>query len=344
MKFVDEAHIRVQAGDGGNGCVSFRREKYIPLGGPDGGDGGDGGSVYLEGSAHLNTLIDFRHTRHFAAQRGHNGTGRNCTGRKGEDLIIPVPVGTVVIDTDTHETLGDLVAPGQRLLVARGGFHGLGNTRFKSSTNRAPRQSSSGTSGEQRNLQLELRLLADVGLLGLPNAGKSTLLRTLSAARPRVADYPFTTLYPVLGVVSVGARQSFVMADIPGLIKGAAQGAGLGTQFLRHLSRTRLLLHVVDAAPLDPTHSPSAAVNETATELAQFSADLAGRERWIVLNKVDLLEPAQREAACRELTERLQWKGPVFVISAATGEGTEALKQAIMNHLEPHDRDTQTAG
>ena len=339
MKFVDEAHIRVQGGDGGNGCVSFRREKYIPLGGPDGGDGGDGGSVYLEANAHLNTLVDFRHTRHFAAQRGQNGAGRERTGSKGEDLIIQVPVGTVAIDTDTQETLGDLVSPGQRLLVARGGFHGLGNTRYKSSTNRAPRQSTPGTAGEQRTLQLELKLLADAGLLGLPNAGKSTLLRALSAARPRVADYPFTTLYPSLGVVSVGPGQSFVMADIPGLIKGAAQGAGLGIQFLRHLSRTRLLLHVVDAAPLDPAHAPWEAVRETVAELEQFSSELAGRERWIVCNKIDLLEPALREAACRELADRLGWEGPVFAISAATGEGTLPLKQAIMRYLETHEGD-----
>lgn len=344
MKFADEAHIRVQGGDGGNGCVSFRREKYIPLGGPNGGDGGDGGNVYLEANADLNTLIDFRHTRHFAAQRGQNGSGRNCSGKKGADLIIPVPVGTIAIDSDTNEAIGDLVSPDQRLLVAQGGHRGVGNTRFKSSTNRAPRQSTNGTPGEQRSLQLELKLLADVGLLGLPNAGKSTLLRMLSAARPRVADYPFTTLYPALGVVRVDTHHSFVMADIPGLIKGAAEGAGLGIQFLRHLSRTRLLLHIVDAAPLQPGQAPWEAIRETSAELEKFSAELASRERWLVCNKVDLLGAGHRGQACHELRSRLGWEGPLFAISAATGEGTEALKREIIRYLETRENDTQTPG
>ncbi|MDY0049395.1 MAG: GTPase ObgE, partial [Halothiobacillaceae bacterium] len=256
MKFVDEARIRVKAGDGGNGVVSFRREKFVPLGGPDGGDGGDGGSVCLEGDMNLNTLADFRYQRHFEAQRGQNGSGGNCTGAKGEDAIVPVPLGTVVHDEDTGEIIGEVVKSGERLLVAQGGFHGLGNTRFKSSTNRAPRQCTKGSTGDERRLRLELKVLADVGLLGMPNAGKSTLIRAVSAARPKVADYPFTTLHPNLGVVSVEPHRSFVVADIPGLIEGAAEGAGLGIQFLRHLARNRLLLHVLDVAPLDEARDP----------------------------------------------------------------------------------------
>jgi len=333
MKFVDEATIDVKAGDGGNGCVSFRREKYIPFGGPDGGDGGDGGSVYLVADSNLNTLADFRFERRFQAQRGENGRGRNCTGKSGDDREVRVPVGTLVYQDDTDELMGDLVADGQRLLVARGGFHGLGNLRYKSSTNRAPRQSKPGTPGEQRSLRLELKLLADVGLLGKPNAGKSTLIRAISAARPKVADYPFTTLYPSLGVVRAGPQRSFVVADIPGLIEGAAEGAGLGVQFLKHLSRTGLLLHLVDMAPLDGS-DPVADVWTIVHELEKFSAELGARERWLILNKVDLLPAEEREARCGDIVQRLDWQGPVFQISALSGEGTETLVSAIMDYIE----------
>ena len=331
MKFIDEASIDVIAGDGGNGCVSFRREKYIPFGGPDGGDGGDGGSVWLEADANINTLVDFRHNRKFPAQRGENGKGRNCTGKSGDDLVVVVPVGTIVHEADTSELIGDLVRAGQRLLVARGGFHGLGNARFKSSTNRAPRQSKPGTPGERRRLHLELKLLADVGLLGLPNAGKSTLIRALSSARPKVADYPFTTLYPNLGVVSVSAHRSFVMADVPGLIEGAAEGTGLGIQFLKHLSRTRLLLHLVDTGPVG---DPVTDVATIAAELEKFSPELARRERWLVLNKIDLLPPDERGEYCDGIVTALGWTGPVFAISALSGDGTRELASAIMAFLE----------
>jgi GTPase len=334
MKFVDEAIIQVKAGDGGNGCVSFRREKFIPFGGPDGGDGGDGGSVWLVGDPAINTLVDFRHARMFRAGRGENGKGANCTGRSGEDLEIRVPVGTIVRDVDTGETIGELLDAEQRLLVAKGGFHGLGNTRYKSSTNRAPRRSSPGTPGEQRRLGLELRLLADVGLLGLPNAGKSTFIRAVSSARPKVADYPFTTLHPQLGVVRVGMDRSFVVADIPGLIEGAAEGAGLGIQFLRHLSRTRLLLHLVDIRPVDPGDEPLRAVRVIEEELRNFSAELAGAERWLVINKIDLLPEDERDGACRELVDRLGWSGPYYPISALAGVGTQALCERVMARLE----------
>jgi GTP-binding protein len=333
MKFVDEATIKVKAGDGGNGAVSFRREKYVPFGGPDGGDGGDGGSVYLVADEGINTLVDFRYERSFQAQRGENGTGRNCTGKSGADLEIRVPVGTTVYDQDTEECMGDLVTPGQRLLVAQGGFHGLGNTRYKSSTNRAPRQSKPGTPGEQRELRLELKVLADVGLLGKPNAGKSTLIRAVSAARPKVAEYPFTTLYPNLGVVRIAPHRGFVIADIPGLIEGAAEGAGLGIQFLKHLGRTRLLLHVVDVLPADGS-DPVADARAIAAELEKFSAELAQRERWLVLNKVDLLPESEREAHCRAIVEGLGWTGPVFQIAALSKLGTDRLMQRIMAHLE----------
>jgi GTP-binding protein len=333
MKFVDEATIDVKAGDGGNGCVSFRREKFIPLGGPDGGDGGDGGSVLMIGDATLNTLADFRYERRFAAQRGENGRGRNCTGKKGDDLEIRVPVGTLVYDEDTGELICDLIEDGQRVVVARGGFHGLGNARYKSSTNRAPRQSKPGTSGEQRSLRLELKLLADVGLLGKPNAGKSTLIRAISAARPKVADYPFTTLYPNLGVVRVEPHRSFVVADIPGLIEGAASGAGLGAQFLKHLSRTGLLLHLVDVAPMDGT-DPVQDVQAVVRELENFSADLARRERWLVLNKTDLLPEQDRQSRCRAIVERLRWDGPVFETSALSRQGTQSLVLAVMEHID----------
>ncbi|MGD8207607.1 MAG: GTPase ObgE [Thiohalocapsa sp.] len=343
MKFVDEATITVKAGDGGNGCVSFRREKYIPFGGPDGGDGGDGGSVFLIGDRNLNTLVDFRHTRRFEARRGENGRGRNMTGAQGEDVEVPVPLGTLVHEAETDELIGDVVREGQRLLVAQGGFHGLGNTRFKSSTNRAPRQSTDGTPGEQRSLRLELKLLADVGLLGLPNAGKSTLITAVSAARPKVADYPFTTLYPNLGVVRVGPQQSFVMADVPGLIEGAAEGAGLGIQFLKHLSRTRLLLHLVDVAPTDPNVDPVAQVRTIEAELERYSDELAGCERWLVLTKTDLLPPGERDGRCREIVGKLEWPSPYFAISAATGDGTEALINAIAEHLNDTVDEPQAA-
>ncbi|XKH00074.1 GTPase ObgE [Marinobacter nauticus] len=333
MKFVDEATIIVEAGKGGHGCLSFRREKYVPKGGPDGGDGGDGGSVYLEADGSLNTLIDYRFQRKHKAQNGEPGAGRNCTGTKADDLILPVPVGTTVVDMDTHEVLGDLTHEGQRLKVAQGGFHGLGNTRFKSSINRAPRQTTKGSEGELRNLRLELKVLADVGLLGLPNAGKSTFIRSVSAAKPKVANYPFTTLVPNLGVVSVQAHQSFVIADIPGLIEGAAEGAGLGIRFLKHLVRTRLLLHLVDVAPYDGS-SPAESVRTIARELEKFSETLASRPRWLVLNKVDMIAEQDREAHCQAIVDELGWDGPVFWISALTGEGTKPLVQAIMRWIE----------
>lgn len=331
MQFVDEVTVTVQAGKGGNGCLSFRREKFVPKGGPDGGDGGDGGSVILRADKDLNTLSDFRYQRKFRAETGEDGRGRNCSGRRGEDRILDVPVGTTVVDCDTGEILGDLTEAGQTLVVAQGGFHGLGNTRYKSSVNRAPRQTSSGTPGEQRELRLELKVLADVGLVGLPNAGKSTLIRAMSAARPRVADYPFTTLVPNLGVVSVAAHQSFVVADIPGLIEGAAEGAGLGIRFLRHLVRTRLLLHLVDPMPWDDA-DPVDSVRVISRELERFSPTLAERERWLVINKVDGLPDSEEE--CERIRQALDWKGPVFMISALSGQGVEALAQAVMRWLE----------
>lgn len=333
MKFVDEATIRVEAGRGGNGCMSFRREKFVPRGGPDGGDGGDGGSVYLLADASLNTLIDYRFQRKYRAESGQGGAGSNCNGKKGADMLLKVPVGTTVIDEDTGEVLGDLTEAGQRLMVAQGGFHGLGNTRYKSSVNRAPRQTSKGSDGESRNLRLELKVLADVGLLGLPNAGKSTFIRAVSAARPKVADYPFTTLVPNLGVVSVQAHRSFVVADIPGLIEGAAEGAGLGIRFLRHLVRTRLLLHLVDMAPFDGS-DPAESVRVIAHELEKFSPTLAARERWLVLNKMDLIPEGEREAHAKALIDDLGWVGPVYVVSALSAEGTLPLCQAIMSWIE----------
>lgn len=333
MKFVDEATISVFAGKGGNGCLSFRREKYIPKGGPDGGDGGDGGSVILQADDAINTLIDFRYQRQYRAKSGESGRGRNCTGAKGEDLVLQVPVGTTVVDIDTEEVLGDLTELGQTLVVAQGGFHGLGNTRFKSSTNRAPRQTTPGSEGETRNLRLELKVLADVGLLGLPNAGKSTLIRAISAAKPKVANYPFTTLVPNLGVVRVQAHRSFVVADIPGLIKGAAEGAGLGIRFLKHLVRTRLLLHVVDMQPYDGS-TPEEAVRDIADELEQFSPTLAERPRWLVLNKLDLIPEDQRETVCEQLLAALNWQGPVYKISAMAGEGLDLLCQDIMSWID----------
>jgi len=341
MKFVDEVTIEVQAGNGGDGCASFRREKFIPFGGPDGGDGGDGGSVFLVANPNLNTLVDFRYTRKFKAERGQNGMSRDCTGKGGEDLRIPVPVGTVVSDRNTGEVIGDLVTAGQALLVAQGGRHGVGNTRFKSSTNRAPRQFTKGTPGEVRELKLELKVLADVGLLGLPNAGKSTLIRAISAARPKVADYPFTTLIPSLGVVRVDTQRSFVVADIPGLIEGAAEGAGLGVRFLKHLARTRLLLHLVDVAPPDGS-DPVHGVQVIAHELEKFSPELAMRERWLVLNKIDLMPADERERHCEDIVQRLKWTGPVFRIAAIAGEGTQRLVQKIMDHIEAHPPQTDS--
>ena len=334
MKFVDEALVKVVAGHGGRGAIGFRREKFVPFGGPDGGDGGLGGSVWLRAQEGMNTLVDYRIRRTFRAQNGQPGGGQDCTGRGGEDLFVPVPVGTIVFDDETSETLGDLSRAGQTLLVARGGKGGWGNQRFKTSVNRTPRQSGPGLPGEARTLRVELRLLADVGLLGLPNAGKSTLIRAVSAARPKVADYPFTTLHPQLGVVAVGPLKSFVMADIPGLIEGAAEGAGLGIRFLKHLQRTRLLLHLVDIAPLDPDADPVAGAREIAVELKKFSPELAKKKRWLVLNKIDLLPPGEREKRCAEIVRRLRFRGPVFRISGATGEGTRELCQAVMQHLE----------
>ncbi|KRW62848.1 Obg family GTPase CgtA [Pseudomonas sp. TTU2014-080ASC] len=333
MKFVDEVSIYVKAGDGGNGMMSFRREKFIEKGGPNGGDGGDGGSVYIEADENLNTLVDYRYTRRFNAQNGEKGGSTDCTGRKGDDLILPVPVGTTVIDTATQEVIGDLTKPGQRLMVAQGGWHGLGNTRFKSSTNRAPRQTTPGKPGEARDLKLELKVLADVGLLGLPNAGKSTFIRAVSAAKPKVADYPFTTLVPNLGVVSVERYKSFVVADIPGLIEGASEGAGLGIRFLKHLSRTRLLLHLVDMAPLDLT-DPAESAATIIEELGRFSPALTERERWLVLNKADQLPEDELQARVDEIVARIDWKGPVYVVSALAGQGTEKICYDIMDFLE----------
>ena len=333
MKFVDEASIEVYAGNGGNGCVSFRREKYIPKGGPDGGDGGDGGSVLLRGDDALNTMIDYRYSRRFRADNGESGKGRNCTGRGGDDLVLPVPIGTTVLDEDTGEILGDIREHGQDLLVAQGGFHGLGNTRFKSSVNRAPRQSTPGSSGEMRRLKLELKVLADVGLLGLPNAGKSTFIRAVSAATPKVADYPFTTLIPNLGVVKVDAYRSFVVADIPGLIEGASEGAGLGIRFLKHLTRNRILLHIVDVAPLDES-DPAEAALSIVRELERFSPTLAARPRWLVLNKTDLLSPDQLAERRKAVLAALAWTGPVYEIAAITREGTGPLSGDLMTCIE----------
>jgi len=337
MQFVDEASIRVQAGRGGNGVASFRREKYIPFGGPNGGDGGDGGSIYLVADRNINTLVDFRYTHDYKAQNGQSGMGQQKTGKAGQDLEIPVPVGTIVRDLDTQEMIGDLVEHQQRLLVARGGRHGLGNIHFKSSMNRTPRQFTPGEPGDERNLGLELAVLADVGLLGMPNAGKSSLISAVSAARPKVANYPFTTLYPHLGVVSVSPESSFVIADIPGLIEGASEGAGLGIQFLKHLSRTGLLLHVVDIAPMDKT-DPVEAIRIIETELAAYSHELADKPRWLVLNKIDLLLEEEANELCDQLIERLAWTDPVYRISAVNREGTDLLVKEIAYGLEQNRR------
>jgi GTP-binding protein len=324
----------VQAGNGGRGSVSFRREKFVPFGGPDGGDGGDGGSVYLRAGEGINTLADFRIERILKARSGGGGSGNGCTGRSGEDLYIPVPVGTAVTDADTGELLGDLTAAGEVLKVAQGGKGGWGNTRFKSSTNRAPRQFGPGLPGEKRALTLELKVIADVGLLGLPNAGKSTLIRALSSARPKVADYPFTTLYPNLGVVYCGRHRSFVMADIPGLIEGAAEGAGLGIRFLRHLQRTRVLLHLVDMQPPDPQADPVRDARAIVAELKKFDKALALKPRWLVINKRDLLPDDEAERKAKDIVRRLRHRGPHFLISAATGRGTRELAESLMQFIE----------
>ncbi|KOR30996.1 GTPase CgtA [Achromatium sp. WMS2] len=333
MKFIDEAVIDVHAGNGGRGCVSFRREKYIPRGGPDGGDGGDGGNIYLKADLNINTLVDFRMQRSFRAESGENGRGRNRTGSSGVDLFIPVPVGTRVKDIESGELIGELLTHDQTLLVAKGGFHGIGNARYKSSTNRAPRQYSPGTSGDQRKLHLELLLLANVGLLGLPNAGKSSLIRQVSNARPKVADYPFTTLHPKLGLVRLGQDRSFVLADIPGIISGAAAGAGLGIQFLKHITRTQLLLHVIDVAPVDG-NTPEIALTTIEQELASYDAELSTKERWLVLNKIDLVTAVELENIQAELIAKTKWTGPVFAISAQSNLGTSELMQALMQRLE----------
>lgn len=333
MKFVDEARIYVEAGRGGHGCLSFRREKYVEKGGPDGGDGGDGGSIWFIGSHDLNTLVDYRYQRKYKAENGHCGAGSNCTGKKGADLELQVPVGTTIIDEDTQEVIGDLTYEGQRLLVAKGGFHGLGNARFKSSTNRAPRQTTTGTPGEARNLCLELKVIADVGLLGLPNAGKSTFIRTVSHAKPKVADYPFTTLIPNLGVVSVEKHRSFVVADIPGIIAGASEGAGLGIRFLKHLSRCRILLHLVDVVPADgsdPVENAKTIINE----LKSFSPTLAKKERWLILNKLDLVTEKECNLACDKIISALAWSGPVYKISSLCAIGTTQLCFDIMKSVE----------
>jgi GTPase len=343
MKFVDEASVRVQAGNGGRGSASFRREKSVPFGGPDGGDGGHGGSVWLRAMEGINTLADFRIARVFKAPSGEGGSANGCTGRSGEELFVLVPVGTVVRDAESEEPLGDLAVVGQELKVAQGGKGGWGNTRFKSSTNRAPRQFGPGLPGEKRTLGLELKVIADVGLLGLPNAGKSTLIRAVSAARPRVADYPFTTLYPNLGVVYCGEHRSFVMADIPGLIEGAAEGAGLGIRFLKHLQRTRVLLHLVDILPPDPEADPVRDARAIVGELKKFSKELAGKPRWLVINKRDLLPDAEAEKLAADIARRLRYRGPRFLISAATGRGTRELADAVMNFLEQQAAATPAA-
>ncbi|MFN3295152.1 Obg family GTPase CgtA [Caldimonas sp.] len=333
MKFVDEAYIDVAAGNGGNGCVSFRREKFIPFGGPNGGDGGRGGSVYAVGDRNLNTLVDFRYARRHEARNGEHGRGSDQFGAAAEDIVLRMPVGTIITDVDTGEVVAELLVPGQKVLLAKGGDGGFGNLHFKSSTNRAPRQRTMGWPGEQRRLKLELRVLADVGLLGMPNAGKSTLIAAISNARPKIADYPFTTLHPNLGVVRVGPEQSFVVADVPGLIEGAAEGAGLGHQFLRHLQRTRLLLHLVDLAPFDDGTDPVAQAKAIVAELKKYDKTLYEKPRWLVLNKLDMIPEDERAARVKDFVRRMRWKGPVFEISALTREGCEPLVRAIYDHV-----------
>jgi len=334
MKFFDEAKIEVIAGNGGDGSASFRREKFVPRGGPDGGDGGRGGSIYALADANLNTLIDYRYTRIFRAKAGDHGHGSDCNGRGADDIVLRVPVGTVIRDAASGATVADLAKDGEQALLAKGGKGGLGNLHFKSSTNRAPRQFTRGEQGEAKHLELELRVLADVGLLGMPNAGKSTLIRAVSSARPKVADYPFTTLHPNLGVVRVDMNRSFVMADIPGLIEGAAEGAGLGHQFLRHLQRTGLLLHLVDMAPFEDSSDPVAEVKALAAELKKYDADLAKKPRWLVLNKADLLDEKERAKRAAAIVKKLRWTQPWFVIAGINGEGTKELTYKIMEFLE----------
>jgi GTP-binding protein len=343
MKFFDEARIEVIAGKGGDGSASFRREKFVPKGGPDGGDGGRGGSIYAVADANLNTLIDYRYTRIFRAKGGEGGRGRDQNGKGADDVILRVPVGTVIRDEETGDTVADLAHNGERALLAKGGRGGLGNLNFKSSVNRAPRQFTRGEPGEARKLEMELRVLADVGLLGMPNAGKSTLIRAVSSARPKVADYPFTTLQPNLGVVRVDANRSFVMADIPGLIEGAAEGAGLGHQFLRHLQRTSLLLHLVDMAPFDENIDPAAEVKAIAAELKKYDPGLAKKPRWLVFNKADLLGPGEAQKRAQALVKKLRWTKPWFVVSGIDGGGTRELTFAIMDFLDEHRRTTSAA-
>lgn len=333
MKFVDEALVRVEAGDGGNGIISFRREKFVAKGGPNGGDGGDGGDVYLQADSNLNTLVDYQFEKFHTAERGQNGMSTNCTGKRGSDLILRVPVGTRAIDIDTEEVLGDLTKNGQKLMVAKGGWHGLGNARFASPTNRTPRKKTNGTPGEVRNLKLELLLLADVGMLGLPNAGKSTFIRAVSSAKPKVADYPFTTLVPNLGVVRTEAEKSFVIADIPGLIEGAAEGAGLGIQFLKHLERCGLLIHLVDVLPADGS-DPAENAKVIVNELAKYSDKLANKPRWLVLNKIDLVLEDELEEIQQRVVEALEWTGAVYHVSAASRTNTDALCREIRTYLD----------
>lgn len=333
MKFVDEANIKVDAGDGGSGTVSFRREKFMPDGGPDGGDGGDGGDIYMIASESLNTLIDFRYQRFYNAERGTNGQGKDCTGKRGADLTIRVPVGTRVTDKETGEAVGDLTKAGQKIMVAKGGYHGLGNARFKTSTNRAPRQKTLGTPGEVRELRLELMLLADVGLLGFPNAGKSTFIRSVSAAKPKVADYPFTTLVPNLGVVSVDSDRSFVVADIPGIIEGASDGAGLGTRFLKHLERCRVLIHLIDLMPIDGSDVASGAAQIVA-ELEQHKPELAAKPRWLVFNKLDLVPEEERQERIDDVLDALCWDDEYFTIEAINKTGTKEISYKLMEYIE----------
>lgn len=334
MKFVDEAFIDVAAGDGGNGCVSFRHEKYKEFGGPNGGDGGRGGHVFAVADSNLNTLVDFRFSRRHEAKRGQHGMGSDMFGAAGEDITLKMPVGTIISDAETGEVLYELLAPGEVITIAKGGDGGFGNMRFKSAINRAPRQKTPGWPGEKKNLKLELKVLADVGLLGMPNAGKSTLISAISNARPRIADYPFTTLHPNLGVVRVGPEQSFVVADLPGLIEGASEGAGLGHLFLRHLQRTRLLLHVVDLAPFDEGVDPVAQAKAIVGELKKYDAALYEKPRWLVLNKLDMIPVDERATRVKDFVKRLRFKGPVFEISALTREGCEPLVQAIYQHVK----------
>lgn len=333
MKFVDEATIDVVAGDGGNGCMSFRREKFLPFGGPNGGDGGRGGSVYAVGDRNLNTLIDYRYARRHEAKRGENGRGSDQYGAAAADIVLRMPIGTVITDLETNELVAELLVPDERVLIVKGGDGGFGNLHFKTSTNRAPRQKTPGWPGEQKKLRLELKVLADVGLLGMPNAGKSSLITAISNARPKIADYPFTTLHPNLGVVRVGPEQSFVVADIPGLIEGASEGAGLGHLFLRHLQRTHLLLHLVDIAPFDESVDPVAQAKGIVAELKKYDQALFEKPRWLVLNKLDMVPTDERERRVKDFVKRLKWKGPVFQISALTHEGCDALVRAVYEHV-----------